>query len=222
MVVSGSLRARAKVVKAAAVSPSPCRRRRIFGDGDGDGDGEGVIVRVRLEGKSDWVGFLVGMIGLVRDESSVHSCLFEDRTGGPLSVALGCLLDAPLRQLSLRISWSSFETSTLEGQAEGGPRWLSCPGQGVCGARMLITSRWLSRGDGVLALVRKKLGEELTGAAMTMAFAIALRMLITQWPSWTDLRGAVGCCGMTMRRRGLSAGIFGIGAACADLVVLGL
>lgn len=83
IVVSGSLRARAKEVKAAAVSPSPWRRRRMFGDGMvAEGvEGGRVIVTVRLEGKSDWVGVLVGMMDgwrvgwRVRGEGSVHSCV---------------------------------------------------------------------------------------------------------------------------------------------------
>lgn len=68
IVVSGRLSARAKDVKDAAVSPSPWRRRRMFWDGlvllvAGGGDGGRVIVIVRLEGKSDWVGGLAGMVG---------------------------------------------------------------------------------------------------------------------------------------------------------------
>lgn len=64
MVVSGSCKARANDVKAAAVSPSPCSRRRIFGVGvDADVEGGRVTVTVRLEGKSDWAGDLVGIVG---------------------------------------------------------------------------------------------------------------------------------------------------------------
>lgn len=85
MVVSGSLRARAKDVKAGAVSPRPWRRRRMFGEGDGDGEGGRVMVRVWLEGKSDWVGVLVGMMmDLVRDGGSIHVGI-EGRCPAPCS-----------------------------------------------------------------------------------------------------------------------------------------
>lgn len=64
MVVSGRCRARPKGVKPAAVSPMPWRRSRMLGLGvEVEVDVVGrVIVTVRLEGKSDWEGVLVGMV----------------------------------------------------------------------------------------------------------------------------------------------------------------
>lgn len=66
MVVSGRLRARASWVKEEAESPRPWRRRRMLGVGceDWEEDVEdwgGVIVMVRLEGKSEGWGVLVGI-----------------------------------------------------------------------------------------------------------------------------------------------------------------
>lgn len=62
MVVSGRHRARPKEVKPAAVSPMPWSRRRMFGFGVEEAEGGRVMVTVRLEGKSDWEGVLVGMV----------------------------------------------------------------------------------------------------------------------------------------------------------------
>lgn len=57
---------------------------------DGDGAGGRVIVRVRLEGKSDWVGVLVGMMMELAREIV-----------GELRIAPACLLGASIGQLSL-------------------------------------------------------------------------------------------------------------------------
>jgi hypothetical protein len=63
-VVSGRFMARPKEVKPAAVSPMPWSRRRMFGVGvEVEVEGGRVTVTVRLGGKSDWVGVLVGMVG---------------------------------------------------------------------------------------------------------------------------------------------------------------
>lgn len=64
-VVSGRCRARPKGVKPAAESPRPWSRSRIFGEGLEVGFGGSVMVTVRLEGKSAWVGVLVGMVNVV-------------------------------------------------------------------------------------------------------------------------------------------------------------
>ena len=62
-VVSGRLRARPKEAKPAAESPMPWSRRRMLGVGVEVGvEGGSVMVTVRLDGKSDCVGILVGMV----------------------------------------------------------------------------------------------------------------------------------------------------------------
>lgn len=63
-VVSGRFMARPKEVKPVAESPMPWSRRRMFGVGaEVAVEGGRVMVTVRLEGKSAWVGILVGMVG---------------------------------------------------------------------------------------------------------------------------------------------------------------
>lgn len=62
-VVSGRFMARPKEVKPAAESPMPWSRSRMFGVGVEVGvEGGSEMVTVRLEGKSDCVGVLVGMV----------------------------------------------------------------------------------------------------------------------------------------------------------------
>ena len=89
IVVSGRRRARPNDVKPAAESPMPCNRRRMFGVGVEVDEGGGVMVTVRLEGKSDWVGVLVGMVN-VKERIILSLCLLRPiRPGWSLSESFG-------------------------------------------------------------------------------------------------------------------------------------